>query len=239
MFLAPMDQDTLAVHAFRHEELVDLFGVPITENFVSVLVQFGLFISSLAAIGILVVVFIQTRHTRKVLELARDESRKRLRAWVGRENLVRDGLVTLDGHFFKESEIKYMTKHKERRQEIRNRGGIRERHFALLLKNYGQLPATNCKAIVKAVWDHVPSEEDFNLGEANEKTAVLMPGEQAPSRFSIPFGIYKNARKGDADLYVVFSVVYEYEGGNGGLKAIGQFRPEPGTHLSYLSAKVW
>lgn len=190
------------------------------------LAQWGSFFSGVAAIALLLFVWYQISQmsqtvniARKSFELTKEEISKRLRPWVGREDIVFDGVTLKNGIRINLDE--FLALQKTEPNKINNIG-VKDFHYRVFVKNYGQLPAQNLmlRSVLKE--NLLPVAKDLPDTSLAERS-VLMPDESVSQIISVEAGTFRKTIDGGTSLYLLFCVDYEYEGTKGYYEVVGQF----------------
>ncbi len=175
------------------------------------LAQWGSFLSGVTAVVLIVIVWQQ-------FVLEKDEIASRLRPWVGRHDLIHNGITLTDGRWLSEEEAGAL--------KSIDKATVKSREFVLQVKNYGELPAENLALRLIIRSGSIPEDKDL-IALSEAKRAVVMPGEVVPKDISIPFDMYYPMYKGEGKLYMLLRLDYEYQGTTGYYyRLVAEFTPE-------------
>jgi len=149
----------------------------------------------------------QLAATKEQLELTQEQLVLTKRAWVGRGDMIPEGAQTEGCGFYSQERIDEIAAGRQN-YNATNCGRIVTSFFKITYKNYGLLLANNAQIRTFESLDRLPTLSDVDKRKAGPPF-LLMPGEEAPQRFSINRSITDQLGDGHR-IYYMFKVDYQY-----------------------------
>lgn len=170
-------------------------------------------IGTLIVETIIVVLLIKTvRDYAEVAKMSRVQTRERFRPWIGPTSGI-EPLRAVDG------------KHQ----------------FAVAIKNFGEIPATN--VIARSSWSNqIPVKQELlnRLKESNgfEKFVLgpLLPNMEKKYWIFIDSNEMQQAKEAKSELYTFIHFLYEFHGGTSGYGMISRLDPKTGL---FVHKEMW
>ncbi|TRZ80070.1 MAG: hypothetical protein D4R90_02590 [Nitrosopumilales archaeon] len=179
------------------------------EDILTILGQFGAIGTAIGTI-LLVFLFWKTiKQLEETVKLSRIQSLYRFRPWVGPINSIQFMSTNPKG----------------------------EDQYAISVKNYGEIPASNVIAkfsmktelITKEMLKNQELFTSFNLGP-------LLPNMEKRYWFFIESGLIEKVRKGTGQVFIILQFTYEHHGGNSEYGSISHY---DATTNSFIHNEMW
>lgn len=162
----------------------------------------------------------QNKNLEEQVSLTKTQMNAQLRPWLGREDLVEEGIFLPNREQITAERVNEMIRLGQPLDGIINTG-------ILFIKNYGQLPAENVRfqSVIQLRADE-PTAEVFNNAQFGPP-AVVMPGETVPLRFDIPVIARLRTLQQEPPnrLFIMYHIEYSYPNGSGLYEVIIEFVP--------------
>ena len=107
--------------------------------------------------------------------------------------------------------------------------------YAVTIKNFGEIPATNVIATSAIRHNTMPKREELLLDTKNDLDKFvlgpLLPNMEKKYWIFVDSQYIQNAKEAAPNLYVFVHFTYEYHGGKSGYGMISQFDPKSGLFI--------
>ncbi len=110
-------------------------------------------------------------------------------------------------------------------EEMSEKDGRKQ--FAITLKNYGELPASNT-ATMFAIRNDLPKRDNVKKGDglSSFNLGPLLPGMEKRYWFFVDSEQIQKTKKGETQIYIALYFSYEYPDGKSGYGMISEFDSE-------------